>query len=142
MKLGITLIICFCCTTLMAQEKILDIAKSNRLSNLSINLQMPKNIDNMPIGKVGDVNQTFSFNNGQGLNLYKSQPDNMPVAKPDGSLQDNMCSSSTNTSKLLELLSKTQENGFKPKGNSKYNFVMPAYQDSLPHLDSTKKLFK
>ncbi len=103
---------------------------------------MPKNIDNMPIGKVGDVSQSFSFNNAQGLNLYKSQPDNMPVAKPDGSLQDNMSSSSTNTNKLLELLSKTQENGFKPKGNSKYNFVMPAYQDSLRHLDSTKKLFK
>ena len=88
--------------------------------------------------------QTFVINNGSGLNIYKSQPDNMPVAKPDGSYVDKMIAGNPkeNLQDLLNNLNTSKANQFSPKGISKYNFVMPAYQDSLPHLDSTRKLLK
>jgi hypothetical protein len=43
---------------------------------------------------------------------------------------------------LLNIIITNKANQFKAKGISKYNFVLPAHQGSLPFLDSTKKLFK
>ncbi len=132
------LIIVFgCCTNAVFAQQLpisLQLARENRLSNLSIN----KPIDNMPISRVGDLNQTFLFNNGSGLDVSKSQPDNMPVAKPDGSFIDNMSFSKIDPNVLIII----KANQFKPKVNSKYNFVLPVHQDSLPFLDATKKRFK
>lgn len=135
------LIIVFgCCTNAVFAQQLptsLQLARENRLSNLSIN----KPIDNMPISRVGDLNQTFILNNGKGLDIYQSQPDNMPIAKPDGSFIDNMSLNKFDPT-LLNIINSNKANQFKPKGNSKYNFVLPSHQDFLPFIDSTEKLFK
>jgi len=137
-------------TSVNAQNRPLDIARSNRLSNINLKEQLkdtlivysnrPRSVDNMPIGNVGPSGQTFMYNNGGGLNIYKSQPDNMPVAKPDGSYVDNMVAKSTAPKTMTDVIDKLKNNRFQPKSNTKYNFVMPAYKDSLPSADSTDKL--
>jgi hypothetical protein len=118
------------------QPTSLQLAKENRLSNLSIN----KPIDNMPSANVGPSNQIFLYNSN-GLDVYKSQPDNMPVAKPDGTYKDEMCPKGRlDMQRVKDAVNAFKANQFQPKGNSKYNFVMPAYQDSLPYIDSTRKI--
>ena len=117
------------------QPTSLQLAKENRLSNLSIN----KPIDNMPSANVGPTNQSFLYNNN-GLDVYKSQPDNMPVVKPDGYYYDNMGVKRIASKTITDAINNLKNNQFQPKGNAKYNFVMPAYQDTLPYIDSTKKL--
>lgn len=118
------------------QSPSLKLARENRLSNLSLN----KPIDNMPSANVGSSGQTFLYNNGNGLDIYKSQPDNMPVAKPDSSYVDNMVANPTATKNMADVINKLKHKRFEPKGNAKYNFLMPAYKDSLPYIDSASKL--
>jgi hypothetical protein len=151
MKLYLVLITVFLCfNSVNAQNRPLDIARSNRLSNitlkellkdtLNVYLNRPRSVDNMPIGNVGSSRQIFAFNNGRGLNIYKSQPDNMPVAKPDGSYVDNMIAKSTAPNTMADdVIDKLKNNRFEPKGNSKYNFLMPSYKDSLPFVDSASR---
>ncbi len=118
------------------QPTSLQLATENSLNKLSSN----KPIDNMPSANVGPTNQTFLYNSN-GLEVYISQPDNMPVVKPDGSYSDNMCiKSSIDTKTLLKLFKTNKAKQFQPEGNSKFNFVMPVYQNSLPYVDSAKKL--
>ena len=59
----------------------------------------------------------------------------MLILKLDGSFLNNRRVSKVDT----DLLTMMKANQLKPKGNSKRNFVLPAYQDSLSLLDSTKK---
>ena len=47
----------------------------------------------MPIATVGPVTQTYLYNGIQGFDIYKSQPDNMPIIKLDASFFDNMIGS-------------------------------------------------
>ncbi len=118
------------------QPTSLQLARENRLSNLSLN----KPIDNMPSANVGPTNQIFLYNSN-GLDVYKSQPDNMPVVKPDGTYKDEMCpKGKLDMQKVLDAVKAHKANQFQPKGNSKFNFLMPAYKDSLPYIDSANKL--
>ncbi|MFC4230665.1 hypothetical protein ACFOW1_02105 [Parasediminibacterium paludis] len=118
------------------QSPSLKLARENRLNNLSLN----KPIDNMPSANIGPSGQMFLYNNGNGLNIYKSQPDDMPVAKPDSSYLDNMIAKPTAPKTMTDVINKLKNNRFQPKGNAKYNFVLPTYKDSLPYIDSTNKL--
>lgn len=118
------------------QSPSLKLARENRLNNLSLN----KPIDNMPMANVGSSGQTFLYNNGNGVDIYKSQPDNMIVAKPDSSYVDNMVAKPRITKNLANVVDKLKHKRFEPKGNTKYNFLMPAYKDSLPYIDSASKL--
>ena len=119
------------------QPTSLQLSRENRLSNLTIN----KPIDNMPSVNVGPTNQIFLYNNGTGLDMYKSQPDNMPVVKPDGSYIDNMCiKSSIDTEAFLNLFKTNNSNQFQPIGNAKFNFVLPSKKDSIAFIDSIKPL--
>jgi hypothetical protein len=124
------------------QPTSLQLAKENRLGNLSlnVNLQRPRNIDNMPIGSVGIAGQSFSFNKGNGLNIYKSQPDNMLVAKPDGSYIDNMGVKRVASTTIADAINATKDNQFQPNGNAKFNFVFPSKKDSVAFVDSIKAL--
>lgn len=124
------------------QPTSLQLARENRLGNLSlnVNLQRPRNIDNMPIGSVGIAGQSFSFNNGSGLNIYKSQPDNMPVAKPDGSYIDNIGVKRAASTTIADAINATRDNQFQPSGNAKFNFVFPSKKDSIAFVDSVKTL--
>jgi hypothetical protein len=118
------------------QSPALKLSRENRLNNLSLN----KPIDNMPSANVGPSGQLFLYNNGNGLNIYKSQPDDMPVAKPDSSYVDNMVAKPTATKTMTDLINKLKNNRFQPNDNAKYNFVLSIYKDSLPYIDSTNKL--
>lgn len=118
------------------QSPSLKLARENRLNNLSLN----KPIDNMPMANVGPSGQTFLYNNGNGIDIYKSQPDNMIVAKPDSSYVDNMVAKPKAPKNMADIINKLNKPRFEPKGNNKYNFLMPAYKDSLPYIDSANKL--
>jgi hypothetical protein len=118
------------------QSPSLKLARENRLNNLSLN----KPIDNMPMANVGSSGQTFLYNNGNGLDIFKSQPDNMPVAKPDSSYVDNMVAKPRVTKNMADVINKLKHKRFEPKGNSKYNFVFPSQKDSIAFVDSVKTL--
>lgn len=127
----------FCAVVGFAQQSpALKLARENRLNNLSLN----KPIDNMPSANVGPSGQTFLYNNGSGLDIYKSQPDNMLVAKLDSNYVDNMIAKPTAPKTMTDVINKLKNNRFQPEGNSKFNFLMPAYRDSLPYIDSANKL--
>ena len=137
MKFISLLAVSFITISVFAQQPTsLQLSRENRLSNLTIN----KPIDNMPSANVGPTNQTFLYNNN-GLDVYKSQPDNMPVVKPDGSYIDNMCiKSSFDTKAFLNLFKTNNSNQFQPSGKTKFNFVMPSKKDSIAFIDSIKPL--
>lgn len=137
MKFLLLSVFSLCAVISFAQQSpSLKLARENRLNNLSLN----KPIDNMPMANVGPSGQTYLFNNGSGLDIYKSQPDNMPVAKPDSNYVDNMIANPTATRNLTDVITKLKHKRFEPKGNSKFNFVIPTCKDSLPYIDSTNKL--
>lgn len=118
------------------QSPSLKLARENRLNNLSLN----KPIDIMPLANVGPSGQTFLYNNGNGLDIYKSQPDNMPVANSDSSYVDNMVAKSLAPKNMTDVINKLKHKRFEPKGNSKFNFVFPSQKDSTAFLDSVKTL--
>jgi hypothetical protein len=119
------------------QSPALKLSRENRLNNLSLN----KPIDNMPSANVGPSGQLFLYNNGNGLNIYKSQPDDMPVAKPDGTYKDEMCpKGKLDMQKVIDAVKSHKANQFQPEGNSKFNFVFPLQKDSTAFVDSVKTL--
>lgn len=119
------------------QSPSLKLARENRLNNLSLN----KPIDNMPSANVGPTNQIFLYNDSNGLDIYKSQPDNMPVAKPDGTYKDDMGTNGRiQAQKVIDAVKAFKANRFQPEGNAKYNFVFPSQKDSIAFIDSVKTL--
>ncbi len=118
------------------QSTSVPLAREPRLSNLSIN----KPIDKMPIGTVGPTNQVYLYNNGSGLDVYKSEPDNMLVIKPDGSFYDNMGIKKIPNQTLLDIINANKADPFQPSGNTKFNFVFPSKKDSIAFLDSVNTL--
>lgn len=118
------------------QSTSVPLAREPRLSNLSIN----KLIDNMPTVTVGPTNQVYLYNNGTGLDVYKSQPDNMSVLKPDAGFYDNMGIKKIPNQTFLDIINANKPNQFQPSGNAKFNFVFPSKKDSIAFLDSIKTL--
>lgn len=49
-----------------------------------------QNQDGMPVAGLNQVQLTYQYNNGKGLDIYKANVDNMPVAKPDSSFYSGM----------------------------------------------------
>ncbi|MDI9365551.1 MAG: hypothetical protein QM541_11410 [Flavobacterium sp.] len=118
------------------QSFALKLARENRLNNLSIN----KPFDNMPLVNVSPNGQTFLYNNGNGLNIYKSQPDNMPVVKPDGYYFDNMGIKRIASKTIADVINNFKSNHIQTDGNSKFNFVFPSKKDIIDFVDSVKTL--
>ena len=46
--------------------------------------------DGMPVAGLNSVQLTYQYNNGKGLDIYKANTDNMPVAKPDSTFYSAM----------------------------------------------------
>jgi hypothetical protein len=118
------------------QSPSLKSARENRLNNLSLN----KPIDNMPMANVGPTGQTFLNNNGNGLDIYKSQPDNMPVAKPDSSYFYTMIVKTMDAKKIVDSINHYQINQFRPCGNCISQSKLPIKKDSTDFQKSIKKL--
>jgi hypothetical protein len=83
-------------------------------------------------------------NNGQGFDLYKSEPDNMIVAKPDSSLYDNM-PNAINYSAVPPTLLKQIEEHLKDlsidqnnKTEKSFKLIQPDQNKSLLELKENK----
>ncbi|MBA4198156.1 MAG: hypothetical protein C0459_11445 [Chitinophaga sp.] len=84
MKKALTILLLLSGFYSFAQEKIILVQPKNDslITDANKQLFVKRNFDNMPV--IGNnLKQTFSYNNGKGFDVYKAEPDNMPVLKPD-----------------------------------------------------------
>ena len=118
------LIVCgsLICLSTCAQQDVLNALKSGKTAYIYLEPDIYK----MNIGKVSPNNQTYMYNNGNGLDIYKSQPDNMPALKPEGFFSDKMSNARITPSKsIIDAINNFKGTQFQPKGLSKYDFILP-----------------
>ncbi|HEX3024806.1 MAG TPA: hypothetical protein VHP12_06315 [Chitinophagaceae bacterium] len=124
----------------VAQNNILTI----KPPTVSINPNK-NNIDPMPNAMAGIIVRSEKIgNNGQRLDFFKSEPDNMIVLKPDSTFQETIPNAMDDyklksKSLLSQQLNEHIKNTPLPKNNEEYHFKLLKHEIRKFFLDSTQR---